>query len=306
LISPKLSIIVCTRNRGGYLPNTLQAYEKISTNLAWELILVDNGSTDSTSQILDKFAFNTSIHMRLISEQRVGVSRAKNKGWQYATGEIIAFTDDDCYPKSDFIDAVWDSFAEAQLDYLGGRVLLYDPADLPITIQLREDRYSLPPASFIEPGLIHGANMAFRRQVLLTVGGFDEFFGPGTNLPASEDTDLISRISAAGFWGAYDPRPVVYHHHRRRTQEQLATLMRSYDVGRGAHYMKSVLDPTRRSQASRQWYWRTVLPALRSRRAAQKLFYEMVGAIRYLICRFRIQINALGHSCARDSNHDQS
>lgn len=287
MISPKISILVCTRNRGIYLLNTLQAYEKISTNIDWELIVVNNGSTDSTPQILHTFASNTSINIRLILEQRVGVSRAKNTGLQHAVGDIIVFSDDDCYPKSDFVDAVWSNFSETQLDYLGARVLLYDPADLPITIQVSEDRRSFPPGSFIEPGLIHGANMAFRRKVFLEVGGFDELLGPGTNIPGGEEMDFINRVSATGFFGAYDPRPVVFHHHRRQTQEQAKTLMRSYDIGRGARYMKAILDPRQRNQACRDWYWRTVLPSLHSQRAAQKFFYETVGAIRYLTSRIK-------------------
>ncbi|CDI01112.1 putative Glycosyltransferase [Candidatus Competibacter denitrificans Run_A_D11] len=287
MLSPKLSVILCTRNRGCYLLNTLKTYENISTTLSWELIIVDNASTDETRQILNKFASNTDICVHVISEPKVGLSRARNAGWQYAKSEVIIFSDDDCYPQSDFIDAIWSNFTENWVDYIGGRILLYDPKDFPITIQLREDRYDLPPGSFIESGLIQGANMAFRRKVLLRVGGFDEFLGAGTNLPGSDDTDIINRASAVGFWGAYDPRPVVFHHHRRQTQEQVATLMRSYDIGRGAYYMKATLDKTRRSQVSRQWYWRTVIPALRSRRGAQKLFYEMMGAIRYLICQVR-------------------
>lgn len=287
MASPSLSIVICTRNRGAYLLDALRAYEKISTNLIWELIVVNNGSTDTTQQVLDQFSSNTDIHIHVIFESRPGLSRARNMGWRHASGEIIAFSDDDCYPQADFVDAVWNNFSEARLFYLGGRVLLFDPEDLPITIQLRENRLDLPPKSFIESGLIHGANMSFRREVFLAVGGFDELLGAGTILPGSDDTDMISRASAAGFWGAYDPQPIVLHHHRRRTQEQVAALMRSYDIGRGAHYMKSVLDPARRSQTSRQWYWRTVLPSLRSWRTAQKFFYEMVGAIRYLICQFR-------------------
>ncbi len=285
IIHPSISLVVCTRNRGHYLLDALRSYEMVSTNLNWELVIVDNGSSDSTSTVLSEFLSRTSIQAQVISEPQAGLSRARNTGWQNASGRIIAFSDDDCYLQSDFVDAVWRNFVEAQLDYLGGKVLLYDPADFPITIQLRESRFELPPGSFIESGLIHGANMAFRREVLQALGGFDEMLGAGTHLPGSDDTDLISRASAAGFRGAYDPRPVILHHHRRRTAAQVNSLMRAYDIGRGAHYIKSVLDPNRRGQASRQWYWRSVLPALRSQQAAQKLLYELIGAFRYLTWR---------------------
>lgn len=285
MTSTDVSVVVCTRNRGNYLLNALRAYEKISTGLVWELIIVDNGSTDSTSQVLDQFISSTHIHAHVTFEPRIGASHARNTGWRYAVGKVVAFSDDDCYPQPDFLDAAWKNFSETQLDYLGGKILLYDPMDLPITIQPLEMRVEFPPKSFIESGLIHSANMFFRREVLSAISGFDELLGAGTWLKAGEDTDLINRAAAAGFRGAYDPRPVVFHHHRRRTQEQADALMRSYDIGRGAYYIKAVLDPLRRSQASRQWYWRTVLPAFRSGRATQKFYHEIIGAIRYLIKR---------------------
>jgi glycosyltransferase involved in cell wall biosynthesis len=285
VVYPNLSIVVCTRNRGHYLLNTLRAYENISTNLIWELIIVDNGSTDSTPKVLAEFLSNTVILAYVVSEPHPGLSRARNAGWRQAAASIVVFSDDDCYPQPDFVDAVWNNFAESPLDYLGGRILLHDPMDFPITIQTRESRLILPPGTFIESGLIHGANMAFRKEVLQTLGGFDELLGAGTRLPASDDTDLISRASVAGYRGAYDPRPVVFHHHRRRTQEQVAALQRAYAIGRGAHYAKSVLDPIRRKQASRQWYWCTVLPAFNSKQNALQLYHEIVGAFRYFAAR---------------------
>lgn len=283
-----LSIIVCTRNRIHFLRDMLLSYENIATNLPWELVVVDNSSTDGSEAFLRSFASSLAMPIRILSEKTPGLSRARNTGWRHASGEILAFSDDDCYLSPDFVDAVWTNFEGTRIHYLGGRVLLHDPMDLPITIQLRETRLELPAGSFIESGLIHGANMAFRREVLEALNGFDEMLGAGTRLPGSDDTDIISRASTAGFHGAYDPRPVVFHHHRRRSQRQADSLMRGYDIGRGAHYMKCVIDPLRRSEVCRQWYWRTLLPALNSRRGVTKLLNETIGACRYLVRRFFI------------------
>jgi GT2 family glycosyltransferase len=95
----------------------------------------------------------------------------------------------------------------------------------------------LPPHRFINAGVIHGANMAFRRRVIELIGPFDVYLGAGAPLLAGEDVDYIQRASAAGFTGAYTPDVCVSHHHRRR-YEHLADLIRGYDIARGALYAK--------------------------------------------------------------------
>lgn len=224
---------------------------------------------------------------RVISEPAAGLSRARNKGWQCANGDIVAFTDDDCYPQSDYPEQIMNCFLDGKVDYVGGRILLYDVADYPITIQTRETAFQIDPMSFIATGFIQGANMAARKQVLMTVNGFDEALGAGTAFPC-EDIDFVSRASASGFIGRYDPRPVVFHHHRRRTTEQIRNLMRSYDVGRGAYFMKCLLDPTRRRNAARNWFWtiRTrVKNSARNMHSLLAVSYEAQGALWYLYKR---------------------
>jgi len=282
---PTLSIVLCTRNRADSLRRSLARYENIAADIGWELIVVDNGSADATSQVLQEFSTKTRIRVRLATEPRAGLSRARNAGWQCASGEIIAFTDDDCYPESGLVTQLWRNFSESEIGYLGGRVLLYDPADFPITIQARHTRLDIAPRSFIPAGLIQGANMAVRREVLRAVGGFDEHLGAGTRFP-SEDVDFVSRVSAAGYPGAYDPRPVVFHHHRRRAPKEVNALMRSYDFGRGAYYMKCLLDPSRRFSALKSWYW-SIRGRLRhgSGMVRESTLHELRGASAYLLGR---------------------
>lgn len=293
-MNPMLSIILCTRNRGDFLLQALRYFEEISSNVSWELVVVDNGSTDRTSLILGELIANASINVRVISEQKPGLSRARNAGWRNAFGDIIVFTDDDCYPQPDFIDEIWNNFMETDIGYLGGRILLYDPDDYPITIQTRDDRVNIAPRTFIEAGMIHGANMAARRDVLEELDGFDELLGAGTPFP-SEDVDFISRASSSGFWGAYDPRPTVFHHHRRRKIKQVNLLKKSYDIGRGAYYMKCILDKKRRRDAAKNWYWsfrNSLRYLLHFPRRALNSIYELQGAFMYLIYRLIDKIHA--------------
>lgn len=282
-----VSVVVCTRNRAGYLREALEAYERVAGSVPWELVVVNNGSTDATRGVIQEFLEGSRVSGRSVDEPRRGLCFARNAGWNAATGDIVAFTDDDCYPDADYLIMLKACFAEVGVGFLGGRILLFDPDDYPITIQTLEERMEIPSGSFVESGLIHGANLAARRSVLEVIGGFDESIGAGTAFPAGDDVDFVNRASAAGFVGAYDPRPVVYHHHRRRSEEDVAALIRGYNIGRGAFFAKGVLDPSRRSMVSRQWYWRTFLPALKSRENARKCLQEVNGALRYLWTRLR-------------------
>lgn len=287
-MNPMLSIILCTRNRSEFLLHALRYFEEISSNIPWELLIVNNGSTDRTSLILNEFISNTSINVHVISEPKIGLSHARNTGWRSAKGEIIAFTDDDCYPKSDFVEKILENFSKSEIGFLGGRVLLFDPLDAPVTIQVCDTRLEFEPYTFFAAGLIHGANMSVRREVLEVCRGFDEMLGAGTRFP-SEDVDFLSRASAAGFRGAYDPGPVVLHHHRRRSQQQVAIINRAYDLGRGAYYMKAIMDSSRRKKAIKHWYWSIRSNILRSIRAASTTWlhsaFEIEGALIYLFIR---------------------
>jgi len=287
MTAPRLSIVLSTRDRAAFLPDALRALERIESPAPWELIVVDNGSTDATPDVLRAFAASTRVAFRAVHEPRPGLSRARNAGWRAATADVIAFTDDDCYPAPDFVDAWLACFTDPAVGYAGGRITLHDPADAPVTIQLLDTPVEFVPRTFARAGVIQGANMAARRTVLDALGGFDERLGAGTPFP-SEDLDFVSRAAAAGWAGRYDPRPSVAHHHRRRTPEQVEALRRGYDLGRGAYYAKCLLDPLRRAAAARVWtrsLARTLAAAPGSARARAQFAGELRGALGWLAGR---------------------
>ena len=259
-----LSLVICTRNRAAQLAQTLKTVSAIRSQLKWELIIVDNGSTDGTKARVQELAASCGHPVQLIVQLGRGVSGAKNAGWQAAKAPIVICIDDDCYPETDYFDSIFDRFArDPKLGFVGGRILLYDPTDRKITIQESLQPLSFPAGSFIRPGLIQGANVAYRRAALTEVGGFDPWFGAGA-LYSGDETELLARISAAGWTGAYDPKPVVYHHHGRKTAKDEWRLMRWYDRGRGAYYAKCMLNRTMRNVYFRNWLvtrrnhsWRT-------------------------------------------------
>jgi len=240
-----ISLIICTKDRLHKLENCLKNLSRIKTDADWELILVDNGSVDGTLQYIEQFAAQFPGSCHVLTEPKPGLGRARNKGWWAASNEIISFTDDDCYLEKNFFNNVHKCFQEdpaQKFGFLGGRINLYDDADYKIGITEYTTRIEIPPRSFIPAGFIQGSNISFRRAALESVNGFDDELGAGTPYP-SEDVDILARMSAEGWHGIYDPRPLVYHHHGRKAPD-IPGILANYDMGRGAYYAKCIMNPS--------------------------------------------------------------
>lgn len=275
------SLIICTRNREAKLKACLDYVARLEDLPGgWQLVLVDNGSTDTTPNVIRAFAgASTSYPVIAVHQPARGLGRARNAGLAYATGDICIFTDDDCYVRPDFLRQVHRVFETSKAGYVGGRVVLHDPTDAPVTIKDVLTSEVIPARHFLHPGTIHGANMAVRRDVLKSIGGFDPLLGPGTRW-VCDDLEFLSRACWAGWTGVYDPRPVVEHHHRRKAGSDVRRVVKGYEYGRGAYYMKGILNPALRSVYLRQWYW-TVQVYLQKRRITS-LVHEFAGAMTYL------------------------
>jgi hypothetical protein len=233
------------------------------------LIIVDS-STDETASMVQEFIKTAPVPARYLFEPRSWIGNARNAGLEIARGDIVAFTDDDCYPAPDFLSSVWLAFEDRSIGYISGRIMLHDPADYPLTINESTVPRTFPARSFIRAGEVMGANMAFRRRVLLDTGGFDPY------IPA-EDVDVASRASAAGWEGRYTPEVIVSHHHGRKASD-LPSLWKVYAIGRGAYHMKLLLNGGHLS-----WFLRAVYEMRwRCRGESRKsLIWEQVGAARY-------------------------
>ncbi len=244
MIEPNVSLIICTKNRADALKKCLtKINELIVSNVSWELIVVDNNSSDNTAAIVQEFIKESSISIKYVVEYKKGSGAARNCGWKNAAKSslVLIYTDDDCYPERDYIDQHWMLFnSQPDCVFVGGRVLLYDPDDLPVTIQTRDTPYSFKPYEHVYAGFIHSANIAIRKDALDAIGGWDDRLGAGTTYP-SEDLDVIARLLAVGFSGVYDPKPCVFHHHGRKDASTIASLMQGYDAGRGGFFGKCLL-----------------------------------------------------------------
>ena len=279
-----ISLIICTRNRCQQLRLCLEAVSCIEFKRDWELIVVDNGSTDQTSSVVHNIASTAFVAVTYVNEQRPGLANAHNAGLAVATGEVVAFTDDDCYPATDFLEQIWYAFEDSSVGYVTGRIILHDPTDYPAVINECTVSQTFPAGSFVQAGQVQGANMAFRRAALLVIGGFDPLFGPGALFNA-EDADAASRVSALGWKGRYCPEVLVRHHHRRKAAD-FAPLWKFYDIGVGAYHMKVLLKGGRVS-----WFLMGIFAVWRRigwHGRPQRIFWEAVGGMWY-VCVLALQ-----------------
>ncbi len=276
-----ISVVICTRDRASALRGCLNALAATDCDpRRWELIVVNNGSNDETDDVVHAFAHEVPFRATVVYERRPGLSYARNTGVSASRAPVVAFTDDDCYVAPDFVRQTVAAFRNRKYGFIGGRVLLHDPSDAPETIKEDEEAAEVPAYSIVRPGFIHGANMAFRREVWDAVGGFDTLLGSGTRFVA-DDVDFLGRAAAAGWGGAYLPGPVVRHHHGRKPGADVARLRTTYARGRGAYYIKGCLNPQMRGQFARHWYWN--LRLLVYQRRFPEALQEIAAGVEYLI-----------------------
>jgi glycosyltransferase involved in cell wall biosynthesis len=278
-----VSLIVCTRNRAARLHAFFERLALLETPPGgWELILVDNASTDDTASRLERFASAVPFPVRCAYAPVAGLGRARNVGLAHARGRVLVFTDDDCYPQPDYLRAFVEVFEEHPVGFAGGRIVLHDPADARLAVNDLVEPAEIPPRRVIPSGLVKGANMAVRREVVAAIGGFDPRLGAGTACMSGEDTEFVARAAWAGWAGRSDPRPVVAHHHGRKPGADATRQRRAYDHGRGAYYAKLLLDPRARGAYARSWF-RRVRRRGAGPAALGQLSRELAGAARYLI-----------------------
>jgi GT2 family glycosyltransferase len=209
----EISVVLPTWNNARQLAVTLQALLacRVPAGTSWELIVVNNNCTDDTGAVVARFRGR--LPLVDVTEPRPGVSLARNAGLRAATGRLLVSADDDIYPAAEWLTSYWDAYVRHPTGvYFGGPIVSvferpdYDPAL--VALAPRSIRgFSLAQASG-PTGHGHqfmGANWACPRDMLLSLGGFDERLGQN---PASgrvmtgEETELIGRLDQAG-WTAY-------------------------------------------------------------------------------------------------------
>jgi glycosyltransferase involved in cell wall biosynthesis len=217
------SLIICTYNRASRLKATLDSLRQVSlpANLRWELIFVDNNSTDTTRAVLEEFNHTSGLPARYTFEGKQGLSHARNAGVAEAKGDIIAFTDDDVIVDSQWLASLKRAFDEHACMGVGGRVVAIWTTPKPSWVELEGPYESAGPVVHFHMGNAPrimtelppaGANMAFRKEAFEKYGLFRTDLGrAGTMGLNEEDSEFGRRLIKAGEKIVYVPSAVVHH-----------------------------------------------------------------------------------------------
>jgi len=210
-----------------------------------EIIIVDDGSTDSTKDVVEKYP------VKYVYQENNGPAAARNRGWRAAKGDIVCFTDSDCIPDRTWVRQLLKKFIHPDITAVGGS---YDIANREGLIanciheEIMERHRNMP--EYVHA--FGSYNVAIRKEVLETVGGFDETY----RRASGEDNDLSYRILKEGHKIAFARNAIVAHHHTERfsiyLKEQFRhgywrmKLYRDHpDMMKGDHYtsIKDIVEP---------------------------------------------------------------
>ncbi|SFS54613.1 glycosyltransferase [Paenibacillus sp. BC26] len=214
----KATIAICTHNRAADVKEALLSLLQQSCKQPFEVIVIDNRSTDHTKQTVLDFRNMVDIQVRYVYEERLGLSVARNRAIREARGEIILFLDDDAKASKDWLADIIDLFdGDPIIGCVGGKI---EPAweGSPPRWLSRDNHslysildYSDDIVEMKEPAIPFGANVAFRMSVFDTMDAFREDLGRvGSNLLSSEEAELIARIRTQ-YSVYYTPHASVLH-----------------------------------------------------------------------------------------------
>lgn len=222
------SVILCTYNRRNFVLSALASLRRQTLSYQqFEVIVVDNGSTDGTFAVVQNYVHANPLHtqaaehtwqVQCLYEPHNGLAYARNKGLQAAAGEIAVFLDDDTMADPKFLEHLLSAYQETKADAIGGKVVLRlegprphwltdDLFDLLGYFEPAQTRIPLPEALSFS-----SCNFSVRLDVLQVMGNFSPFLSKRLHVPASmEIIDLCQRLQTAGYHLWYEPQAVITH-----------------------------------------------------------------------------------------------
>jgi glucosyl-dolichyl phosphate glucuronosyltransferase len=238
-----ITVVLCTYNRCDSLAVALGsvAVSRLPHSASWEVLVVDNNSTDQTSEVIDRFASQYPGRFRYAFEARPGKSHALNSAIRDTNARILAFMDDDVQVEPDWLHMLTRIFDDPEYAGAGGRILPESEFTPPTWLETSA-RNALAPLAMFDLGSVagrlreppFGTNMAFRREVFARYGDFRCDLGPrpGSEI-RSEDTEFGMRLLQGSEHLWYEPAAVVHHKIARSRVTQHYFLNWWFDKARG-------------------------------------------------------------------------
>ncbi len=263
-----VSILVCSRNRAHEIINCLPGLaEQANEFNDVEVIVVDNGSTDNTEEVVRKASQKFHYNFRYVFEATPGLCQARNTGRHEANGEVIAYVDDDVIIAPGWVKSIREHFLKNKSDCLGGRVSIKMNGRMPFKLEPEMQWFFMASTLGENPRLLSypqhpiGCNMAFKTKVFDAIGGFN------TNLKLyGDETDFFERVYMRGFSVYYDPDVEVTQIIPPERLTKSALKEKSFKWGQGAAtaYLLQRPTPVELKKRKVEFKARTVYMALMS------------------------------------------
>ena len=239
------AVVVPTHDRADLLERLVAALERQETQRPFSVVVVDDGSRDETRTVLEKLAASTRLPLiPLRLDPGRGPATARNLGWRATDADVVAFIDDDCVPAPGWLEALVRAAARGGM---AQGTTLPDPAQASVSGPFSRTLEVTEPTGYYQT-----CNMAYRREVLERLGGFDERF----RHPTGEDTDLAWRALEDGVEAEFVGAAIVYHD--VRPSNFVAHLR---DTRRWEGVVLAVrLHPRLRDRFYRRWFWKPSHP----------------------------------------------
>jgi len=212
---PKISVVVCAYNAESTMRDCLESLTKLAYP-NYETIVIDDGSKDRTGAIADEYP-----QFKVMHQPNLGLSAARNVGLAAATGEIVAYVDSDAMPDPDWLTYLALKFRSADVVGIGGPNLPPPEDDWVATCVAAAP--GSPTHILLDDETaehIPGCNMAFRKDALTEVGGFDTRY-----TAAGDDVDICWRLQERGHTIGFSPAAIVWHHRRKTIRSYLKQQM---------------------------------------------------------------------------------
>lgn len=223
-----ISVIIPTRNRCEYLGDALDSIvEQTLSKDLFEVIVVDNGSTDKTSDVVKEFEKKRMLNLSYVYEPRPGLHEGRHAGLRTAIGEILVYADDDIIAFPTWLEGIYESFQDEEVVLVGGKDLPKYEGEVPVWImekweELNEYGHCMPQLSLIDfgdevldinPGYVYGCNFAIRKWVVVKAGGFlpDGMPWEKVEYRGSGETYISSFINRNYLRAVYNPKASIYH-----------------------------------------------------------------------------------------------
>jgi hypothetical protein len=217
------TVLICTYQRAALLAETLDSLARTRTTRRWEVLVVDNNSTDDTRAVTESRQAAYPVPLRYVFEPRQGKSHALNRGIGMSAADVIVFTDDDVRVPPEWLDeSIRPLDADPVAGYTGGPVRplwevpppsWFDTSRTDLWGPLALVDYGADSFVFEQRGRVPvGANMTVRKALIDRLGGFDPAFGrTGSSLLGQEQAEFLARLRREGAWGVYAPAAGLQH-----------------------------------------------------------------------------------------------